>query len=140
MGDGLYGRTLPQPTELDGPYWDGLRRYELLIQRCTDCQSYLWYPTEVCSRCQSFSMQWTPVAPTGEIYSFTTQYQRTGSKFDEDIPYTSVIVQLAEASEVTMGGLLVEADPDQVRVGLPVVGVFVDATPEITLLQFRPQT
>jgi uncharacterized OB-fold protein len=85
-------------------------------------------------------MQWTPVAPTGEIYSFTTQYQRTGSKFDEDIPYTSVIVQLAEASEVTMGGLLVEADPDQVRVGLPVVGVFVDPTPEITLLQFRPQT
>jgi hypothetical protein len=38
-----------------------------------------------------------------------------------------------------MGTLLVDVDPDTVRIGMPVVGDFFDATSDVTLLRFRPE-
>lgn len=139
MSDAPYAGVMPRPTEVDQPHWDGLRRRELLVQRCSACSTHVWYPAEVCPACHTFTLQWTPVEAAGEVYSFTVQHQRSGSRFDSDIPYVCALVQLRDAPEVTMGTLLVDADPDAVRIGLPVVGDFLDATSEITLLRFRPE-
>jgi len=130
--------VLPRPTEVDQPHWDGLKRHELLVQRCTGCSVFVWYPAEVCPSCHELTLEWTPVEPAGSVYSFTVQHQRTGSRFDGEIPYVSAVVELRDAPGVTMGALLTGADPDSVSIGLAVSGEFVDATPEITLLRFRP--
>jgi uncharacterized OB-fold protein len=140
MGDApAYSKVLPRPTEIDQPHWDGLRRHELLVPRCSTCSGYVWYPAEVCPACRTSTLEWAPVAAAGEVYSFTVQHQRTGSRFDEDIPYVSAVVQLRDAPEVLMGALLVGIDPEAARIGLPVVGDWLDATPDITLLRFRPE-
>jgi uncharacterized OB-fold protein len=131
-----YTKTLPVPGALDSPYWQGLRRREVLVQRCSDCGVKQWYPREVCSRCHSFALGWTPVEPVGTVYTYSVQHQKTGSKFDEDIPYAVLVVELTGAPEVHLVGQLV-GDPGGVKIGTPVVGDFLDATPEITILNWR---
>lgn len=139
MPEGSYNKTLPHPNDIDRAHWEGLHRHELLVPRCSSCSTFVWYPAEICPRCHTGSLEWTPIEAAGEVYSFTVQHQRTGSRFDEDIPYVSAVVQLRDAPEVTLGALLVGVDPDAVRIGLAVVGDWLDATHDITLLRFRPE-
>ena len=56
--------------------------------------------------------------------------------FRESLPYVMAYVELAEGLKVLTN--LVECKPDEVRIGMPVEAVFEDATPEVTLLKFRP--
>ncbi|HVW35141.1 MAG TPA: OB-fold domain-containing protein [Acidimicrobiia bacterium] len=137
MSDRSSNGVLPRPTELDQPHWDGLKRHELLVQRCATCGGYVWYPSEVCPGCRDTTLEWTAVEPAGTVYSFTVQHQRTGSRFDGELPYVSAVVQLRDAPEITMGARLIDVEPDAVRIGLPVTGDFLD-TPEVTVLRFRP--
>ena len=134
-----FAGVLPRPTEVDQPHWDGLKRHELLVQRCTGCSTFVWYPAEVCPSCHELALEWTPVEPAGTVYSFTVQYQRTGSRFDGDIPFVSAVVELRDAPGVTMGALLTGVDSDALRIGIAVVGEWVDANDEITVLRFRPE-
>src|ERR1700677_126556 len=133
-----YSKPLPKPTRIDKPYWEGLSRHELLVQRCDDCRVFQWYPREMCSNCTSFSLSWTPVSPDGTLYSFTTQHHSTGFKFDKDLPYTVALVQPSGVPGLGLGGLFDNAEADPVRIGMPVEGVFVNATSEVTFLHFRP--
>lgn len=140
MGDAAPNAfVLPRPNEVDQAHWDGLKRHELLIQRCTACSTFVWYPAEVCPSCHDLTLAWTPVEPAGTVYSFTVQHQRTGSRFDTEIPYIAAVVELREATGVLMGARLIDLDPDGVRIGLPVVGEWLDVNDDITLLRFRPK-
>jgi uncharacterized OB-fold protein len=56
--------------------------------------------------------------------------------FAPDIPYATVIIELAEG--VRLVSHVLDVDPEQLRVGLPVEVVFDDVTPEVTLPKFRP--
>ena len=138
MTDAPNAFVLPRPTEVDLPHWDGLKRHELLLQRCTGCATFVWYPAEICPTCHELTLEWTPVEAAGSVYSFTAQYQRTGSRFDGEIPYVSAVVELRDAPGVTMGARLTGVDPESVTIGMSVIGEFVDATPEVTVLRFRP--
>ena len=41
----------PYPTAISQPYWDGLRRGELLLQRCGACTGISHTPAVVCAHC-----------------------------------------------------------------------------------------
>ncbi len=133
-----YRKPLPKPTETDQPYWDGLKRHQVLIQKCDDCGSYLWYPRQMCSNCTSFALTWTEVDPTGTIYSFTTQHHGTGSKFDSELPYSVAVVELDAHPDVKLVGPVNNVTPEQIHIGQRVRGTFLDATDEVTFLHFEP--
>jgi uncharacterized OB-fold protein len=63
-------------------------------------------------------------------------YRALHPGFVPDIPYATVIIGLAEG--VRMVSRILDLDPEQLRVGLPVEVVFDDVTPEVTLPKFRP--
>ena len=56
--------------------------------------------------------------------------------FTPDVPYATVIIEMAEG--VRMVSHVLDLNPEQLRVGLPVAVVFDDVTPEVTLPKFRP--
>jgi uncharacterized OB-fold protein len=133
-----YNKPLPRPTPTDQAYWDGLKRHEVLVQRCDACGSLQWYPRQLCSACTSFALSWTPVEPKGTIYSFTTQHHKTGSKFDHELPYSVAVVALDVSPEIKLVGRIDNVDVEDVRIGMDVRGVFVDATEDVTFLHFEP--
>jgi uncharacterized OB-fold protein len=55
--------------------------------------------------------------------------------FLKEIPYIFAIIDLDEG--VRMISTIVDCDPKQVNIGMPVKVVFTDVTPDVTLPRFR---
>jgi len=131
-----YLKPLPKPTDTDKPYWDGLKNHQLLIQFCATCSTYQWYPRAICSTCTASTLEFRPVSPSGEVFTFTTQHHATGSKFDAELPFATVVVELRELPSIRVVGLFV-GDPAAVRIGLAVEGEYRDVSEDVSLLVFR---
>ena len=45
-----YRKPLPRPEnpELTKPFWEAAKRHELVMQRCTKCANWIFYPREHC--------------------------------------------------------------------------------------------
>lgn len=133
-----YNRPLPRPpnTELTRPYWDAAKRHELMIPRCKMCDHFFFYPRSECPSCFSTEIEWTKVSGEARLHTFTIVRQPANPAFLEEVPYVYALVQLNEGPRMISN--VVECDIDDVRVDMPLTVVFDDATPEWTLVKFKP--
>ncbi len=114
----------PSADGLDQPYWDGLAEGELRLQRCRDCATWIWSPQSVCGNCYSFDLNWEAVEPVGTVYSWSRSWYPYIKELTDRLPYVSVLVELHDAGDRRVLGLLTD-DPEQTpRIGDRVVGVF----------------
>jgi len=131
-----YEGPLPKPDQDSEPYWEGTRRHELLLQQCSACRRFRFYPRSLCPFCFSDAFNWRAAAGRGSVYSFTVVHRAPFPSFRDKIPYVLALIELEEG--VRMMSNVVDCDPAQVRIGMPVVVVFDAVTEEITLPKFRP--
>lgn len=134
-----YAKPIPAVDDEDlRPYWDGARRGELTIQRCTQCGTFRWYPRPTCHRCWSLDVDWAPVSGRGTVYSYVTLRHAFAPAFRDDLPYTVVIVALEEG--VRVPATLKERAPEDVRIDMPVEVRFERVTDDVTLPYFVPRS
>lgn len=136
-----YRKPLPDPIAETQPYWDGCKRHELLIQKCDQCGKFQFYPRSFCTNreCQSTSLTFQKVSGKGSIYTYSINY-RPAPGFNGETPYVVALVELEGTGGVRMMTNVINVDPQQVKVNMPVEVVFDDVTEEITLPKFRPAT
>ena len=108
------------------------------LQRCAACAAWVFYPRPRCSTCLSDALEWHTVSGRGTVYSYTVARQATHPAFAAEVPQLLAIVELDEGVRVTT--TMVDVDPDDLRIGLPVAPVFDHGDDGITLLRFRPST
>ena len=130
-----YNKPLPKPDQDTVPFWEACKKHELLIQQCKSCRSYIFYPRIFCPVCLG-EPEWVKAKGTGEVYSYSVYYQIYHPVFADDIPYVVALVLLDEG--VMMTSRIVGCKPDEVYPGMRVEVDFLDATPEVTLYQFKP--
>lgn len=135
----LRQRPRPQADRDSAPWWEAVRRHELLVQRCEGCGTPRFPPRAVCNRCRSLEYAWTPAAGTGRVYSWIVNHQVFLPSMADEVPFTVLLVRLDDGDDLLMYGNLVDASPDVLRPGLPVEAVFVDVDDETTLVQWRPR-
>lgn len=133
---GSYEGPLPKPDKDSEVYWEAARRHELLVQQCSGCKRFRFYPRSVCPNCLSDEFQWRPATGRGRLYSFTVIHRAPTPSFRDQVPYVLALIDLDEG--VRMMSNVIECDPDVVRIGMRVEVVFEDVTPEITLPKFKP--
>ena len=125
----------PQPpVNLDNAFfWEGVQAGQLLIQRCTSCQTLRHPPRPMCAACRS--TQWDTVQSSGRgrIYSYAVHHHPPLPGID--LPLVVVLVELEEGTRIVSN--LVDADPDTVAVGQAVELTFRAAGDELTLPVFR---
>jgi hypothetical protein len=131
-----YRKPLPRVDEESRGYWEGLARHELWVQRCRDCAAVRYPPRALCPTCLSAATDWVRASGRGTVYSFTVTHQNHAPGFRDEVPYVLAFVELEEGPRLMTN--IVGCAPDAVRIGMPVVVVFDDVTPEITLVKFRP--
>ncbi|MFC0448979.1 Zn-ribbon domain-containing OB-fold protein [Rhodococcus jostii] len=112
----------PSADGLDQPYWDGLTRGELRLQRCGTCKTWIWGPQWVCGSCHALDPNWEAVTPVGTVYSWSRSWYPFITELADQVPYVTVLVELPEAGHRRVLGILTGADTDAVRIGDPVVG------------------
>ena len=131
-----YKKPLPAISSMNQPYWDGLRRRELKLQRCNDC-SQTWYPpTPFCPVCWSRNFAWQKLSGRGKVNSWVVFHQAYFSSFKDDVPYNVAEVELEEGPRLLTN--LVAVDNRDITLGMPVEIVFDDVAEEVTLAKFRP--
>src|SRR3989441_1164768 len=136
MPEATRPKPLPVVTEENRPFWEGCKQGKLLLQRCSECQQYQFYPRLYCMQCGSDELQWVEASGHGVIYSYTIIHQNKSPEFVHDTPYNVAIVQLEEGPRLMSN--IVDIDPGELRVDLPVTVVFDRVTDSITLPRFRP--
>ncbi len=136
MTTSKYGKPLPRPREIEKPYWDGLKKHEIWLQKCRDC-GQIWFPPHFgCPKCLSTNWDWVRASGKGKVWSWGVFYQLYFKSFAQDIPYNVVQVTLDEGPDVISN--MVECKNEDIKCDMRVEAVFDDVTPEVTLLKFKP--
>ena len=128
-------RPLPKPDRDSAIYWEAAKRHELVLQQCSSCWRFRFYPRVICPHCFSESFAWQRSSGTGKVYSFTTIHRAPFPSFDNKVPYTLALIDLDEG--VRMMSNIIECDPKTVEIGMLVEVAFEDLTEEISLPQFK---
>ena len=118
----------PTPTEESKPFWQAANEGRFLIKRCIDCNKAHWYPRAVCPLCFSSNTEWQQSEGIGTIYSFTVM--RHGPE-----PFVLAFITLKEGP--TMLSNIVNCDPNQVAIDMPVKVKFVQSTGEFKVPMFE---
>ena len=135
-------KVLPAPAPFINPevkvFWDATAEGRLLLPKCDECQTIIWYPRPFCPECSSLKVSWVPASGKGTIYSFTVNRRGTADlrEYRETGTYVLAYVELAEGPRVMTN--IVECDPEGVRIGQPVEVVFHDTGQGSALPRFRP--
>jgi len=76
------------------PFWEGAERKQLVMQHCSDCDTYQFYGRPFCLSCDSTNLDWKPVSGKGQVYSMS----RVHLSFDPNRkpPYIVALVDLDE--------------------------------------------
>ncbi len=131
---------IPAGDGLDKPFWEGLQKELLLLQRCSVCTGWQWGPEWSCHRCHSFELRYEEVSPVGVIFSYERVWHPVHPALKEQGPYLIVLVVLPQAGEVRMVGNLLGDPRQEVPIGAEVRGVFEhhnDTEPAFTLLHWE---
>jgi uncharacterized OB-fold protein len=121
----------PQPDAFSTAYWDAARDGRLLIQRCTKCRRYQFYPRRHCTACLTADPEWVAASGRGTLYSYTVVHRTPNPQFAALTPYVLALVDLAEGVRITAS--LVDIEDRPVRCGDPVRIVFRSVAGDVVL-------
>ena len=127
----------PRPTmNADSAFfWEGVEKGELRIQRCQPCGTLRHPPRPMCSSCQSLEWDHVTASGRGEVYSFVVHHHPPVPGLDP--PFAVAVVELEEGTRIV--GNVIEIDPANVCIGMPVEVRFVRVHDEWTLPLWRPR-
>ena len=131
----MYEKPLPVVDAESQPFWDAAKAHKLVIQQCTGCNQFIFYPRAVCPHCFGDALEWRDVSGEGTIHSFTVARRPAGPAFKDDVPYVIALIDLKEGARMMSN--IVTGDVDSVKIGQGVKVVFEDVTGEITLPKFK---
>ncbi len=138
-----WNKPLPN-VDLDiEPFWEGLKRHELLVFRCKRCAASYW-PVAYCRSCppEPFygNMEWAPASGKGTVFAFNVHRTAFHPAFNDDIPYVYALITLDEGPN--FGTNVIGCAPEDVRIGMRVEVVYEDVEPDqgapFTLAKFKP--
>lgn len=132
----------PAPTVLPEikQFWDATAEGRLLLPRCDDCQTVVWYPRPFCPACGSLRITWIQASGEGTVYSFTINRRGTADlpEYRQVGTYVLAYVELEEGPRIMTN--VVDCEPDSVQIGQRVEVVFHDTGKGTALPRFRPAT
>lgn len=125
----------PPPPRDSAFFWEGLQEQELRIQRCASCGRLRHPPRPVCPHCRSLERDHVVAGGRGEVYSYVVHHHPPVP--DRETPFPVALVQLDEGTRIV--GNVVDVEPDEVEVGMPVEVTFVKRDEGRILPQWRPR-
>ena len=111
------------PGEVMGAFLDALREGRILATICTACGRTLVPPRAFCERCFRPTDEWTEVATTGTVETFSICHV-TWDMRPLEVPELPAVIRLDGSSDGGFLHKLGDVDPEAVRIGMPVEAVW----------------
>lgn len=131
-----FEKPIPRPTPTTQPFWDALNEERVRIQRCSDCDAWVFYPRSHCNQCLSPNLDWKQVSGEGTLYTFTLARQPTSPHFADEVPQKLAVVKLDEGVHITT--TLVNVAEEEIEIGMRVKPYFDKVSEDVTLLRYQP--
>ncbi len=128
-------RPGPVTDEDSGNFWMGVRRHELLLQRCDACGAVRFPPGPRCLECASDAATLEPSSGAGTVYSWIRVERPVGSIRPEEVPLAFVTVELDEGPRMVGRW----ADGGEVAIGERAGVLFMDWS-DWTEVRFGPES
>lgn len=127
---------LPTVEAETRPFWDAAAEGRLVIQRCSACDAWQYYPRPFCKACWSEDVEWVEASGRGTVYTFSVVRRNDLPPFGDRVPYVPAVIDLEEGPR--MMSEVVDVDPEAVEVGQAVVVDFRPIDDELARPVFRP--
>ena len=133
-----YQKPIPLKNEDNHPYWDAADKHELQLQKCDSCQAYSHPPGPACAKCGSTELSWEKQGSDvlGSVYSYIVSYRPFLPGFQDDVPQIIASIELKKTPEVKLIGNVLECNPEEIEIGMPVKMVWQDITEDRALPQW----
>ena len=97
------------------------QRYRLEAATCNTCGKVFFPPRLICDKCQAREFTKSHLPDKGRVVTFTVIHTPP-PEFEDESPYAMAIVELENG--VKMFSQLVDMDPADVKIGMPVLTEF----------------
>lgn len=124
----------PVAESYEEGFWNAIKEKRLVFQRCADCGQWLHPPRPLCPKCKSFNLKWEASSGKGTIYSHVTFEKEAHPLYR--VPYEVVLVAMDDEN-VRFISNMVDTEPGEVHIGMPVEVEFVRINDEWSLPWFR---
>jgi len=131
------GKNFPQPSLETEIYWQGCRNHKLLIQKCSVCEQYQFYPRIMCTNCMDREVEWVQATGRGKVASYTIIHRAISKAYLDEVPYVVALVELEEGP--TMMSNIIHCEPEEVVIGMEVEVIFEDWSEEVSIPKFHPR-
>ena len=128
-------RPLPAITPETRHFWDGTRRGELRLQKCTGCSHVYFPPRPFCPQCGSADVDVFRASGRATLYSYVIHHRPVPGFMP---PYSIAVVELEEGPRMMTNIVEVPQTPEALRLDMPLEVVFDRLNDEISLPLFRP--
>ncbi len=135
LAGSLSHRALPQPDHASRHYWQSAAEGRLVVQRCTTCNRFQFYPRSLCASCAG-ETEWVDASGRGTLHTYTIIRQNRSKAFAALSPYAVGIVDLDEG--VRMMSNIVDCDVDAIHVGMALEVLILRAADDVGLPFWRP--
>jgi uncharacterized OB-fold protein/acyl dehydratase len=129
-------RPRPALTHDNSFFFEGAKRHQLLIQRCTACGVLRHPPRPACANCRSFEWDTVTASGRGTVYSYVVNHYPQMPAFD--YPLVVALIELEEGTRLVANVSGIE--PEEMAIGMPVQVSFVAFDDELTLPVFTKVT
>lgn len=138
MSERFFPDTMPSPLAdtITLPFWQAAAEHRLVVQRCGACGRTRLPPAPVCAACRSEDADWQELSGRGEVYTYTIAHRPIAA--GQPLPTVIAVIALEGSGGLRMISNLVGADPEAVRIGLPVELVWEDMSDDLAIPRFRP--
>jgi uncharacterized protein len=106
-------RPRPRLDNDNRAFWTGGADGKLNMMKCGDCGQFTHPPRQICRHCQSENMAAEPVAGTGQIDTYTINYQAWMPGLE--VPFVIARVRLDGVPDVVLTTNIVNCDVDDVH-------------------------
>ena len=118
-------------------FWRHCGAGELRFQRCADCATWRHPPGPACPTCHSLRSRWE-LAPEGpELFSFTVVHHPAAPALKDVVPYNVAIVAFHAPGPLRLVSSVIDAAPEELRIGMPLALAWVRSADGQPLPVFR---
>lgn len=128
----MSNKPMPIQTAISAPFWDGLKAGKILLQHCSACAKWTFYPRRHCSHCLSDQVEFREVTGAGTLYTYTVARIPTLPEFAGPDPQLLAVVELDEG--VRVNTTLVGLKEDDIKIGMRVKPVRARVSEDGTVL------
>lgn len=126
-----------RPDAWTQPFWSAAAEHRLVCARCGGCGTFRMPPSPFCHACRSQEVDWVQLGGEGRVYSYTVIRRAVVPMLRDSVPYVVAVVELPDAPGVRLVTNIVDVDPDEVHIGMPVAVGWDDVAEGVAIPRFR---